>query len=102
GANSLSLEHAPDHRRAYFTSFTLGGTQAGLIIATAVFLPIGSLPEDQLNSWGWRIPFWLSAVVVVVGLLIRRRLDETPSFQQEAERDELESVPLATLLRDHW
>ena len=60
GANSLSLEHAPEHRRAFFTSFTLSGTQAGLIIATAVFLPIGALPEDQLLSWGWRIPFWLA------------------------------------------
>ena len=102
GANSLSLEHAPDDRRSFFTSFTLGGTQAGLIIATAVFLPISSLPDDQLNTWGWRIPFWLSAVVVVVGVLIRRRVDETPAFQQGAKRDELESVPLATLMRDHW
>ena len=67
GANSLSLEHAPEHRRGYFTSFTLGGTQAGLIIATAIFLPIGAMPEDQLLSWGWRIPFWLSAIVVAVG-----------------------------------
>ena len=89
GANALSLEHADDHRRAFFTSFTLGGTQAGLIIATAVFLPIGALPDEQLLSWGWRIPFWLSAVVVVVGLLIRRRLDETPAFRAETERDDV-------------
>jgi MFS family permease len=45
GANSLSLEHAPEHRRAFYTSFTLGGTQAGLVIATAAWLPIGALPE---------------------------------------------------------
>jgi MFS family permease len=45
GANSLHLEHAPEGRRAFQTSFTLGGTQAGLIIATALWLPIGSLPE---------------------------------------------------------
>ena len=81
GANSLSLEHAPEHRRAFFTSFTLSGTQAGLVIATAVFLPIGAMPEDQLLSWGWRVPFWLSAIVVVVGLLIRRRLEEPPAFR---------------------
>ena len=67
----------PSTGAAFFTSFTLSGTQAGLIIATAVFLPIGALPEEQLLSWGWRVPFWLSAVVVVVGLLIRRRLEET-------------------------
>ena len=63
-ANSLTLEHAPEDRRAYFSSFTLSGTQAGLIIATAVFLPIGALPDEQLLTWGWRIPFWLSAFVV--------------------------------------
>src|SRR3954469_10285810 len=102
GANSLSLEHAPEHRRAFFTSFTLGGTQAGLILATAVFLPIGAMPEDQLLSWGWRIPFWLSAVVVIVALIIRRRIDEAPAFREEAARHADESVPVATLLREHW
>jgi MFS family permease len=100
GANSLSLEHAPDQRRAYFTSFTLGGTQAGLVIATAVFLPIGAMPEDQLLSWGWRIPFWLSAVFVIAGLVIRRRIEEPPAFKREAAEAET-NVPVAALLRDH-
>jgi MFS family permease len=102
GANSLTLEHAPEDRRAFYTSFTLSGTQAGLIVATAVFLPIGALPEEQLLSWGWRIPFWLSAVVVVVGLLIRRRLEEPPAFREEAARHEVVRVPTAVLFRDHW
>ena len=102
GANSLTLEHAPEHRRAFFTSFTLGGTQAGLIVATAVFLPIGALPEEQLLSWGWRVPFWLSAVVVVVALLIRRRLEEPPAFREEAATHEVARVPTADLFRDHW
>jgi MFS family permease len=100
GANSFSLEHAPEGRRAFFTSFTLGGTQAGLVIATAAWLPIGALPDDQLLSWGWRIPFFLSALVVVAGLLIRRKLDETPVFE-EAAREEDGKVPVAVLLRDH-
>src|SRR3954462_1710666 len=99
GANSLSLEHAPGHRRPYFPSFTLSGTQAGLIIATAIWLPIGAMPEDQLLSWGWRVPFWLSAFVVLAGVLIRRRLDETPVFEEAAGEGELESAPLGELLR---
>ncbi len=100
GANSLCLEHAPDGQRAYHTSFTLSGTQAGLVIATALWLPIGSLPEHQLLTWGWRIPFLLSAIVTVAGLLIRRKLTETPSFQHAAQ-DGVLKVPLAELVRDH-
>jgi MFS family permease len=102
GANSLSLEHAPDHRRGYFTSFTLGGTQAGLIIATAIFLPIGAMPEDQLLSWGWRIPFWLSAIVVAAALIIRRKLEEPPAFREEAAEAAIEKIPTTALFRDHW
>jgi MFS family permease len=100
-ANSLTLEHAPEHRRAFFSSFTLSGTQAGLIIATAVYLPIGTLPDDQLLTWGWRIPFWLSAFVVLAGVLIRRRLEETPAFQAEASEDAVPKIPLAVLWADH-
>src|SRR3954451_592705 len=101
GANSLSLEHADDHRRAFFTSFTRSGTQAGAIIATAVFLPIGALPDEQLLSWGWRVPFWASAIVVLVSVLIRRRLEETPAFRAEAEQHAVPNVPLAVLGRNH-
>ena len=102
GANSMSLEHAPAHRRAYFTSFTLSGTQAGQILATAVFLPVALLPEEALLTWGWRVPFWLSAVVVVVGFVIRRSLEETPVFAQEAAREEVAALPVVTLFREHW
>ncbi|TDD04508.1 MFS transporter [Saccharopolyspora terrae] len=102
GANSMSLEHAPAHRRAYYTSFTLSGTQAGQILATAVFLPVAALPEEHLVSWGWRVPFWLSAVVVIVGLVIRSKLDETPVFVEEVADAKREKTPLLPLFRDHW
>ena len=102
GGNSLTLEHAPDDRRAYFSSFTLTGTQAGLVIATAAWLPIGAMPEDDLLAWGWRIPFWLSAFVVLAGVLIRRRLDETPAFEEAARAGTLGRAPVGELLRDHW
>ncbi|MEV1021295.1 MFS transporter [Streptomyces sp. NPDC050264] len=102
-AGSMTLEHAPAHRRAYFTSFTLSGTQAGQLLATLVFLPIAALPEDQLLSWGWRVPFWLSVVVAVVGYVIRRTLHETPEFsRQSAASDGVARLPLVVLLRDHW
>ncbi|OLF19278.1 MFS transporter [Actinophytocola xanthii] len=102
GANSMTLEHAPPHRRAYYTSFTLSGTQAGQIIATAAFLPVAALPEEDLLSWGWRVPFWASVVVVVVGYVIRRRLEETPVFTREASTAGVASLPMADLFRHHW
>ncbi|MGW3958981.1 MFS transporter [Amycolatopsis sp. NPDC005003] len=98
GANSMSLEHAPEHRRAFFTSFTLSGTQAGQILATAIFLPVAALPAEDLLSWGWRLPFWGSALVVVVGFVIRRKLDETPVFA----RTEVAKLPVVLLFRHHW
>src|ERR671932_694154 len=101
GANSMTLEHAPEHRRAFFTSFTLVGTQLGLILATIAFLPVASLPEAQLMSWGWRIPFFLSAIVVAIGVWVRRSLPETPAFKEEEASGATPRVPTADLFRTH-
>ncbi|SEP35219.1 Sugar transporter [Methylobacterium sp. ap11] len=104
GANSMTLEHAPAHKRAFFTSFTLSGTQAGLILATLVFLPITQMPEAQMLSWGWRIPFFLSALVVAVGFWVRRTLPETPVFEKEQETHAhaKADLPVAVLFRTQW
>jgi MFS family permease len=101
GANSMTLEHAPENRRAFFTSFTLSGTQAGLILATLVFLPISALPEEDLLSWGWRIPFFLSAVVVAVGFWVRRTLPETPAFTEEVAEGKAAKIPAAVLFAEN-
>ncbi|AIJ25765.1 major facilitator superfamily protein [Amycolatopsis methanolica 239] len=102
GANSMSLEHAPENRRSYYTSWTLSGTQAGQILATAVFLPVAAMPTAALQSWGWRMPFWASALVVVAAFVIRRKLDETPVFEREVAGKERAKLPVAVLFRDHW
>ncbi len=84
GASSMILEHAPFGRRGFFASFTLQGVQAGQILAAAVFLPLAHfMPTDAFNSWGWRIPFLLSVVVIVAGYIIRREVEETPAFAEE-------------------
>ena len=101
GANSMTLEYAPAHRRAFFTSFTLSGTQAGLILATLVFIPISALPEDQLLAWGWRIPFFLSAIVVAVGFWVRRTLPETPAFAEEVKKHVTPKLPVVELFTRH-
>ncbi|MDF2709426.1 MAG: putative 3-(2-hydroxyphenyl) propionic acid transporter [Nonomuraea muscovyensis] len=101
-ANSMTLEHAPADRRGYYTSFTLNGTQFGQILATFVFIPVAALPEEQLLSWGWRVPFWLSVAVAVAGWVIRRKLEETPAFEREVAEGTVPRMPLALLFRDHW
>ncbi|MFJ7134601.1 MFS transporter [Streptomyces fungicidicus] len=101
-ANSMTLEHAPPDRRGFFTSFTLSGTQGGQLLATLVFIPVAALPEEQLLSWGWRVPFWLSVAVAVVGYVIRRKLDETPAFAQQTATEGVVRMPLVVLARDHW
>ncbi|MFF0360031.1 MFS transporter [Streptomyces fungicidicus] len=101
-ANSMTLEHAPPDRRGFFTSFTLSGTQGGQLLATLVFIPVAALPEEQLLSWGWRVPFWLSVAVAVVGYVIRRRLDETPAFARQTATEGVVRMPLVVLARDHW
>lgn len=102
GASSLSLEHAPDHRRSFFTSWTLTGTQGGQILAAMVFIPVVALPDEIKFGIGWRIPFWLSAVVVVVTFFIRRSLHETPEFEEAKKNNEIAKLPLGVLLRFHW
>ncbi|MEO7234124.1 MAG: MFS transporter, partial [Lapillicoccus sp.] len=103
GANSMSFEHAPDHRRGFFTSWTLSGTQGGQVLAPAIFLPLAALlTQEQLLSWGWRVPFLLSAFVVLAGYIIRRRLEETPVFEKEAAQGEVPQSPLKYLFRYHW
>jgi MFS family permease len=102
GASSLTLEHAPDHRRAFFTSWTLTGTQGGLILASLVMIPFVSMPDEAKYTWAWRIPFWLSAVVVIVAYFIRRRLHETPQFDDAKASGAIARMPLLPLLQNHW
>jgi MFS family permease len=102
GASSLTLEHAPDHRRSFFTSWTLTGTQGGQILAALIFIPVVALPDDIKYSWGWRLPFWLSAVVVLVAFYIRRSLHETPVFEDAKKGGEIAKVPFVALMADHW
>jgi MFS family permease len=101
GAAAMIMEHAPFGRRGYFGSFTLQGVQAGQIIAAAVFLPLaGILPDKAFESWGWRIPFLLSVVVVIAGLIIRRKVDETPAFLEEEAHGEVPKAPIVQAIRE--
>jgi MFS family permease len=103
GASSMILEHAPFGRRGFFASFTLQGVQAGQILAAAVFLPLAHfMPEAAFNSWGWRIPFLLSFVVIIAGWIIRREVDETPAFQQEGSQNATPRSPIVEAIQTTW
>jgi MFS family permease len=103
GASSMILEHAPFGRRGFFSSFTLQGVQAGQILAAAVFLPLAHyMPKEDFNSWGWRIPFLLSFIVIVVGYVIRRQVDETPAFAEEAREGHVPKAPMVQAITESW
>ncbi len=102
GASAMIIEHSPFGRRGYFGSFTLQGVQAGQIIAAAVFLPLSAaMSKEAFESWGWRIPFFLSVVVVIAGYMIRRNVDETPAFQEEAEHGEVPKAPIVQAVQEN-
>jgi MFS family permease len=103
GASSMILEHAPFGRRGFYASFALQGVQAGQILAAAIFLPLAAyMPTDAFNSWGWRIPFLLSFFVIVAGYIIRREVDETPAFTEEAGENAVPRSPIAEAFRTSW
>lgn len=103
GASSMILEHAPFGRRGFFGSFTLQGVQAGQIMAAAVFLPLAHyMPTEAFNSWGWRIPFLLSFIVIVAGYIIRREVHETPAFAEEGEKNAVPKAPVVQAITESW
>ncbi|WJR78710.1 MFS transporter [Bradyrhizobium sp. NP1] len=103
GASSMILEHAPFGRRGYYASFSLQGVQAGQIFAAAVFLPLAAyLPSEAFNSWGWRIPFLMSIVVIVAAYIIRREVNETPAFERAEEEGKVARTPIIEAFRSSW
>ncbi|WP_127131229.1 MFS transporter [Georgenia sp. SYP-B2076] len=101
GAILMAFEYAPAERRGFFAAVPQVGPATGSILGNAVFLLVTLLPEDQLLSWGWRVPFLLSAVLVVVGLVIRLKIAESPEFSAVKEEGRDVKVPVATVLRQH-
>ena len=99
----MIMEHAPFGRRGYYASYTLQGVQAGQVMAAAVFLPLAYfMPSEAFNEWGWRIPFLMSALVLVAGYFIRKEVHETPAFVQEEQQDKVAKSPISEAFRHSW
>lgn len=101
GGNAIILEHAPQHRRAFYSSWTMTGTTVGQVLASLAFVPVAAMPTQELLSWGWRVPFWFSALVVVIAYFLRRRLQEPQVAQQTRARSQVARLPLLDLLHTH-
>jgi MFS family permease len=98
GAILMCFEHAPWRKRGLYTGITQAGFPVGLLLANLAFL--ASVPLG--GSWAWRVPFLLSAVLIVVGILIRLKLEESPEFEELKEEGEISKNPLFEVLRDDW
>ena len=100
GAVLMSAEHATS-RRGLWASFTNAGAPSGMVLSTVVLaLVSGAVSEQQFIDWGWRIPFLLSALLLILGLFVRAKVDETPVFAS-ARPKRSESLPLLEVLRHH-
>lgn len=111
GAVLLVSEHGDARRRGFWASWPQTGAPAGQLLATGVLSLLTALLSDAaFGSWGWRIPFLLSGVLVIIGLWIRLSVDESPVFQQalaqaearRADGGDTEKLPLVSVLRHHW
>ncbi|MEN5074706.1 MFS transporter [Isoptericola cucumis] len=103
GAALLATENAPAGKRAIWGTFPQLGAPIGFILANLVFIGLSSsLTAEQFQSWGWRVPFLASAVLVIVGLWVRLKLIETPAFTKVVEAEAVAKVPVARVFRTSW
>jgi MHS family shikimate/dehydroshikimate transporter-like MFS transporter len=98
GAVLMVVERAPPGQRGLYGSLVQMGFPLGVAASTGIFLPLSSLPADTFLSWGWRIPFLLSVMLIAVGLFVRMRLSETPAFVRARQQERLTRMPVLDVL----
>ncbi|MBB5642249.1 MFS transporter [Cryobacterium roopkundense] len=102
GAALMSVEHAPVTKRGFFGAYPQIGVPVGLILATGVMILVTtSMSEEAFLSWGWRIPFLVSVLLIVVGWVIRRAVAESPVFKEMQTRKKESAAPLKQLFKNH-
>ncbi|WP_369987862.1 MFS transporter [Pseudomonas xanthosomatis] len=103
GAALLATENAPQGKRAWFGMFPQLGPSIGFLAANGLFLTLALvLSDEQFREWGWRIPFLLSAALVLVGLYVRLKLEESPVFAKAVARHERVKMPVVELFSQYW
>ncbi|MEO8382165.1 MAG: MFS transporter [Acidobacteriota bacterium] len=103
GAALLATENAPKNKRAIYGTFPQLGAPLGFILANTVFVALQTLlTQEQFLDWGWRVPFFLSALLVPVGLWVRLNLVESVTFQKVVEHARVERSPFQATMKHHW
>ncbi|MGH3145153.1 MAG: MFS transporter, partial [Rubrobacter sp.] len=102
GAALMAVEHAPEGRRGFYGSWPQVGVPTGLVLGTVVFAIVSaSVSDAQFAAWGWRIPFLLSALLIVVGLFIRLKISESPVFERVMEKQEEAQMPVLEAVKTY-
>jgi MFS family permease len=102
GAVLMAGEHAPQGRRTFFASFAQLGSPAGLILSLIAFRAVTSMDKADFMSWGWRLPFLASAVLLIVGIVIRLGVNESPEFERVKESNRTAKLPIAEVVQSAW
>ncbi|MFC7465137.1 MFS transporter [Brachybacterium sp. GCM10030252] len=103
GAALLATENAPPGKRALYGTFPQLGAPIGFILSNLLFVVLSvTMTDEQFMTWGWRLPFLLSAILVVVGLWVRLKLMESPAFQKVIDEQRVAAVPIARVFRTAW
>ncbi|MEY8755732.1 MFS transporter [Peribacillus frigoritolerans] len=102
GALLLAVEYAPPEKRGLFGAIPQMGVTIGMLLGTVALSIMTLLPENAFMTWGWRIPFIFSALLVFFGLWIRKGIDETPSFKKVKESGEVPKLPIVETLKNYW
>ncbi|GAA2352998.1 MFS transporter [Saccharopolyspora halophila] len=99
GAVLIATEHADSQRRAFYGSFAQFGVPVGVLTSNLAFLLVSGMPDESFMAWGWRIPFLLSIVLIVVGILVRARLEDSRQFAELKNENQVSKLPLGQLVR---
>jgi metabolite-proton symporter len=101
GAVLMAVEHAPEGKKGFFGSLPQTGVAPGLILSSLAMGAVASLPEEDMLSWGWRLPFLASVVLLLVGWWIRAKVAESPDFEQMSKRGKQVPIPALEVLRHY-
>ncbi|GEK79577.1 MFS transporter [Agrococcus baldri] len=101
GASLMAVESAPEKWKTFYGGFTQLGNPLGALLATGAFWILSAMGDDVLLTWGWRVPFLASVVLIAVGFWVRYRVEETPVFEAKVQERQ-QSTPIVFALKNNW